>query len=181
MANTDVISKLTPELDAKRTKRTGLQIEYFQPRPPARGTNLGDCAIRSACWATGESWESVYKEMQDRTDRAKSRPQNILKAGTPLNVIKDFYRKRGWVWVETKGRVATTTRDHGLNMRGTVAERENVLFKAKNLPKQLCVAITTQHAVAVEDHVVLDSYDSRGDRSCVLEGFFIRRTVKQSY
>ena len=51
-----------------------------------------------------------------------------------------------------------------------------MLFKAENLPKQLCVAITTTHAVAVEDHVVLDSYDSRGDRSCILEGYFVKKS-----
>ena len=172
---TKVICKLTPEIDAKRTKRTGLKIEHFQPRPAERGLNLGDCAIRSACWATGEDWEAVYKEMQDRTDRAKRRPQDILKAGTPLNVIKDFYRARGWTWVEAVGQIKTTTKEYGYGLRGTITKRANVLFKAENLPKQLCVAITTTHAVAVEDHVVLDSYDSRGDRSCVLEGYFIRK------
>ena len=62
---------------------------------------------------------------------------------------------------------------------GTIrsTKRANVLFKAENLPKQLCVAITTQHAVAVEDHVVLDSFDSRGDRSCVLEGYFVKKSI----
>ena len=176
MTNTKVICKLTPELDAKRTKRTGLQIEHFQPRPAERGMNLGDCAIRSACWATGEDWESVYKEMQDRTDRAKRRPQNILKAGTPLNVIKDFYHKRGWTWVPAVGPMKTTVKTYrsGMTIRDT--RRANVLFKAENLPKQLCVAITSEHAVAVEDHVVLDSYDSRGDRSCVLEGYFVKKS-----
>jgi len=173
---TKVICKLTPEIDAKRTKRTGLKIEHFQPRPAERGLNLGDCAIRSACWATGEDWEAIYKEMQDRTDRSKRRPQNILKVGTPLNVIKDFYRARGWVWVEAQSKVKTITKDYGGGLRGTFTRPVNALFKAENLPKQLCVAITTQHAVAVEDHVVLDSYDSRGDRSCILEGYFIKKS-----
>ena len=40
MTSTKVICKLTPELDAKRTKRTGLKIEHFQPRQatPYRGS-----------------------------------------------------------------------------------------------------------------------------------------------
>lgn len=173
---TKVICKLTPEIDAKRTKRTGLKIEHYQPRPAERGLNLGDCAIRSACWATGEDWEAVYKEMQDRTDRSKRRPQNILKVGTPLNVIKDFYRARGWTWVEAVGQFKTTKKDYGYGLKGSITKRAKVLFKADNLPKQLCVAITTGHAVAVEDHVVLDSFDSRGDRSCVLEGYFIKKS-----
>jgi len=172
---TKVICKLTPEIDAKRTKRTGLKIEHWQPRPAERGMNLGDCAIRSACWATGEDWEAVYKEMQDRTDRTKRRPQNILKAGTPLNVIKDFYRARGWIWVQAVGKLVTTEEKTYFGTYRTT-KRANVLFKAENLPKQLCVAITTQHAVAVEDHVVLDSYDSRGDRSCILEGYFVKKS-----
>ena len=167
---------LTPEIDAKRTKRTGLKIEHWQPRPVERGMNLGDCAIRSACWATGEDWESVYKEMQAETDNYRSRPQNILKTGTPLAVIQRFYRKRGWTWVQAVGKLVTTEEKTYFGTCKTT-KRANVLFKAENLPKQLCVAITTQHAVAVEDHVVLDSYDSRGDRSCILEGYFIQGKV----
>ena len=100
---TKVICKLTPEIDAKRTKRTGLKIEYFQPRPAERGMNLSDCAIRSACWATGEDWESVYTELQERADACKRRPHNILRAGTPMTAIKDFYRARGWTWVQAVG------------------------------------------------------------------------------
>lgn len=175
MTKTITISKLTPELDAKRTKRTGLKIEYWQPRPAERGMNLGDCAIRSACWATGEDWESIYKEMQAEADSYKRRPQNILKTGTPLAVIQRFYRKRGWTWVPAVGPTKTTVKTYrsGMTLRDT--RRANVLFKAENLPKKLCVAITTEHAVAVEDHVVLDSYDSRGDRSCILEGYFVNK------
>ena len=176
MTSTKVICKLTPELDAKRTKRTGLKIEHFQPRPAERGMNLGDCAIRSACWATGEDWESVYKEMQARADRLGRPRQNILKAGTPFSVIKDFYRKRGWTWVPAVGPMKTTVKTYrsGMTLRDTWQAR--ALFKAENLPKQLCVAITTGHAVAVEDHVVLDSFDSRGDRSCVLQGYFVKKS-----
>ena len=169
---TKVICKLTPEVNVKRTKRTGLKIEYFQPRPDHLPSG-GDCAVRSACWATGESYEAVFAELQDRTNTAKRRNQDILKHGTPLSVIRDFYRKRGWTWVKAKGELVTTTEK---TYFGTCksTKRANVLFKADNLPKQLCVAITTQHAVAVEDHVVLDSYDSRGDRSTILEGYFVK-------
>lgn len=171
---TKAICKLTPEVDAKRTKRTGLKIEHFQPRPDHLPGG-GDCAVRSACWATGESYEAVFKELQERTDARQRRHVSILKAGTPISVIKDFYRARGWTWVEVKGELKTTEKTYRSGMRLRTTMRANALFKAENLPKQLCVAITTSHAVAVEDHVVLDSYDSRGDRSCVLEGYFIRR------
>lgn len=172
---TKVICKLTPEIDAKRTKRTGLKVEHFQPRPDHLPSG-GDCAVRSACWATGESYEAVFTEMQERANTYKRRPQDILKVGTPMTAIKDFYRKRGWTWVPAVGPTRTTVKTYrnGMTLRDT--RRANVLFKAENLPKQLCVAITTEHAVAVEDHVVLDSYDSRGDRSCVLEGYFIKKS-----
>lgn len=171
---TKVICKLTPELDVKRTKRTGLKIEHWQPRPDHLPSG-GDCAVRSACWATGESYEAVFAEMQERANACKRRPQDILKVGTPMNAIKDFYRKRGWTWVPAVGPMKTTVKTYrsGMTLRDT--RRANVLFKAENLPKQLCVAITTEHAVAVEDHVVLDSFDSRGDRSCILEGFFVKK------
>lgn len=169
---TKIICKLTPEIDTKRTKRTGLKVEHWQPRPDHLPSG-GDCAVRSACWATGEKYEDVFAELQQRADARKRRPVSILKAGTPLSAIKDFYRKRGWTWVKAQGEMVTTEeKTYFGTIRST--QRANVLFKAENLPKQLCVAITTLHAVAVEDHVVLDCYDSRGDRSCVLEGYFIR-------
>ena len=172
---TKVICKLTPEIDAKRTKRTGLKIEHWQPRPDHLPSG-GDCAVRSACWATGESYEAVLAELQERADACKRRRQSILKVGTPISAIKGFYRKRGWTWVEAKGELKTTVKHYSSGMTLRSTERANVLFKAENLPKQLCVAITTSHAVAVEDHVVLDSYDSRGDRSCILEGFFVKKS-----
>ena len=172
---TKVICKLTPELDAKRTKRTGLRIEHFQPRPDHLPSG-GDCAVRSACWATGENYEVVFNELQERANARKRRPVSILKAGTPLSAIKDFYRARGWTWVEAKGELKTTEKTYMSGMKIRTTKRANVLFKAENLPKRLCVAITTEHAVAVEDHVVLDSYDSRGDRSCVLEGYFVKKS-----
>ena len=159
--------------DAKRTKRTGLQFEKFQPRSQDLPSG-GDCAVRSACWATGEAYKDIFKEMQERSNAVKRRPVSILKTGTPLQAIKDFYRKRGWTWVPVKGKMVTTEKKtYCYTIRST--KRAKVLFKADNLPKQLCVAITTRHAVAVEDHVVLDSYDSRGDRSCVLEGYFVKK------
>ena len=166
--------KLTPELDTKRTKRTGLKIEYYQPRPDHLPSG-GDCAVRSACWATGESYQDVLAEMQYRTNVLKRRHYDILKHGTPRKVIKDFYHWRGWTWVGVKGQIVTKTEKTCFgSYRST--KRANVLFKAENLPKQLCVAITTTHAVAVEDHVVLDNHDSRGDRSCILEGYFIKKS-----
>ena len=169
---TKIICKLTPEIDAKRTERTGLKIEHWQPRPDHLPSG-GDCAVRSACWATGEKYEDVFAELQQRADACKRRPVSILKAGTPLSAIMGFYRKRGWTWVQVEGELKTTEKRYASGMRIRSTQRANVLFKAENLPKQLCVAITTKHAVAVEDHVVIDSFDSRGDRSCILEGYFI--------
>jgi hypothetical protein len=171
---TKVISKLTPEIDAKRAKRTGLQIERWQPRPDHLPSG-GDCAVRSACWATGEKYEDVFAELQQRANACKRRPVSILRAGTPLSAIKDFYRKRGWTWVKVLGELKTTEKRYASGMKIRTTKRANVLFKAENLPKKLCVAITTEHAVAVDDHVVLDSYDSRGDRSSILEGYFVKK------
>jgi hypothetical protein len=171
---TKIICRLTPEIDAKRVKRTGLQIEHWQPRPDHLPSG-GDCAVRSACWATGEDYETVFAELQERTNRVKRRNYPILKHGTPLSAIRSFYEARGWSWVPVKGQFKTTEKVYGGGLRGRITERVNVLFKAENLPKKPCVAITTRHAVAVEDHVVVDSYDSRGDRSCILEGYFVKK------
>ncbi len=159
--------------DAKRTKRTGLQYERYQPRPAERGLNVTDCAVRAACWATGEAYEDILKEMQERTDTFKTRPQDILKSGTPLIVIRRFMLARGWTWKPALGPFVTKEKNYG-RYKSKITQRKNLLFKAENLPRKTCVAITTSHAVAVEDHVVLDSYDSRGDRSCVLEGYFVK-------
>ena len=162
------------QTDAKRTKRTGLRYEKYQPRPADLPVG-GDCAVRSACRATGESYEEVMKEMQERADKYNhGRHRSILKSGTPLPVIKSFYYARGWSWRETKGELVEEVK-YGANWKYYSKKRKNRLFKADNLPFSLCVAITTSHAVAVEDHIVYDSYDSRGDRSCVLEGYFIKK------
>lgn len=160
-------------VDAKRTGRTGLRWSFFQPRP-ANIKAKADCAVRAACWATGESYHAVLAEMQALTNQRSSRKQNILLSGTPISVIRTFFEKRGWQWVETPSKkVWAETRIGGSTYTKFVAERR--LFKASELPAGLCVAITTRHAVAVEDHVVVDSYDSRGDRSCYLDGYFVKK------
>ena len=146
------LAKTFQSKDAKRARRTGLQYGYFQPRPDRRAYK--DCAVRAACWATGEDYEAILDDMLARVEAIMRRPVSILKTGTPLTAIRDFFCKRGWTWSKVTGR----------------------LFKAENLPKCLCVVITTSHAVAVEDHVVLDSYDSRGDRSCTLKGYFVKKS-----
>jgi hypothetical protein len=51
----------------------------------------------------------------------------------------------------------------------------NKLLKACDLPKEPIVAIVYGHAVAVVNHVVYDSWDSRGQRSRKLHGYFIKR------
>ena len=165
---------LTPEKDAKRTKRTGLQFERYQPRPDHLPSG-GDCAVRSACWATGEAYEDILAELQQRANRAKRRNYPILKHGTPMAAIRSFYEARGWSWVPVDGKLKTTVKTYKSGMVIRDTKRVNVLFKAENLPPCCCVAITTTHAVAVEDHVVVDSYDSRGDRSLVLEGYFVKK------
>ena len=162
--------------DLKRTKRTGLQWERYQPRPDHISAR-GDCVMRAFTWALDLNYEDVLKELQeicdDYTENSRRRSQSVKDVGTPLAVIQRFARRHGWEWKETKGPWQTKEKSYG-NFKATVTERKNVLFKAENLPRKLCVAITTRHAVAVEDHVCLDSYDSRGDRSCVLEGYFVK-------
>ena len=164
------------ERDARRRKRTGLQWERWQPRPD-HITARGDCVMRAWAWALDISYEKILIEMQDICDdytlNSRRRNQSVKDQGTPLAVIQRFARRHGWEWKETKGPWETKTKDYGYIKR-TYQKRKNVLFKADNLPRKLCVAITTRHAVAVEDHVCLDSYDSRGDRSCNLEGYFVK-------
>ena len=162
--------------DAKRTKRTGLKYEYWQPRPDHISAN-GDCVMRAWTWALNKDYEEVLNEMQaicdDYTLNSRRRNQRVKDSGTPLAVIQRFAKRHGWAWKETKGPWETKEKYYG-SYKSTIRKQKNVLFKADALPRKLCVAITTRHAVAVEDHVCLDSYDSRGDRSCVLEGYFVK-------
>ena len=159
----EAIAKEKLAKDAKRAKRTGLQYEYYQPRPDHIRAN-GDCVMRAFTWALGLDYEEVLKELQEICDEwtqsTYRRNRRIKDSGAPLNIIQTFAKRHGWEWKAVKG---------------TDYQRRRTLFKAENLPRKLCVAITTRHAVAVEDHVCLDSYDSRGDRSCVLEGFFVKK------
>ena len=165
--------------DAKRAKRTGLQWERYQPRP-GHISARGDCVMRAFTWALDLPYEDVLKELQDicddYTQNSGRRNQSVKDVGTPLAVIQRFARRHGWEWKETKGPFVEKRIPQFCSVQHRVVQqRKNVLFKAENLPRKLCVAITTRHAVAVEDHVCLDSYDSRGDRSCVLEGYFVKK------
>ena len=144
----------------RREKRTGLKWKYYQPRPDHIQAN-GDCVMRAFTKVLDLDYEKVLSEVQsicdEWTESNFKRSKSVKDVGAPLNIIRAFAERHGWTWRPVQG-----------NLRP--------LFKAKNLPRKLCVAITTRHAVAVDNHVCLDSYDSRGDRSCVLEGFFIKKS-----
>ena len=161
-------------LSQKREKRTGFKYEYYQPRPMDVRAS-GDCVIRAMSWCIPEmSYKVIHAELQKMTDSKFPRSgKNILFHGVNMTVIKAFMGRHGWVWHPAKHQQVKESVKRG-SWTYTKTKTKRKLFKAENLPRKLCMAITTRHAVAVDDHVVLDSYDSRGDRSCWLEGYFLK-------
>ena len=70
---TKVICKLPPTtrmstLSAPSAPASKIETRRSRPSPAL----WGDCAVRSACWATGESYEAVFAEMQERADAASA-------------------------------------------------------------------------------------------------------------
>jgi len=166
------ITPADQEKSQKRLKRTGLDYLHYQPRP-AHIHATGDCVIRALTWFfPEESYDDIHKELQARSNARFGPGKNILLSGCAVPVIAQFMRQRGWIYKEAKATITMRTIKRS-TYSFTVPREKRQLFKGENLPRT-CVAITTDHCVAIEDGIVLDAWDSRGDRSAYLEGYFVK-------
>jgi hypothetical protein len=120
-----------------------------------------DNACAPTAWAivTGLPFEQVFEELQSYQPKEK-----IERVGTCNSSSWRFAKRHGYQFVQHKA----------LYHRGQ-CRMVNQLLKACDLPKDPVVAIVYGHAVAVVNHVVYDSWDSRGQRSRKLHGYFIKR------
>ena len=131
-------------------------------------TNVGpgglkDCAVRAWTYATGEEYSAVLTELQRHDDLVRRRPVDIQQKGTQIAAMRRFAAARGWRWMDAAG-----------HWEGSVYH--NPPLAAENLPEGLVVAITTRHAVAVQDFTLMDEYDSRNN-SGELMGWFYQPAV----
>ena len=135
--------------------RTGLG---FVPVDLADKPNC--CAPTAWAIVTGLPFEQVFEELQSYQPKEK-----IERVGTCHSSSQKFAKNHGYTLVEPKP----------LYHRGQ-CRIIHKLLKASDLPKEPIVVLVPSHAVAVVDHVVYDSWDSRGQRSRKLQGYYIKRT-----
>lgn len=129
------------DIDARRTKRTGLSFVKWSPGPD---TMRKDCAVRALTLATGIPYEQVFKELQEDNNKHARRKSPIQRSGTYNQVSHNFLIRNGWRRMKDIGKV---------------------LLKKDQLPDCPCVVRVCGHMLYVENGRVWDTWDSRGDRS----------------
>lgn len=129
------------DIDARRTKRTGLDFVKWSPGPD---NMRQDCAPRALTLATGIPYEQVFKELQEDNTKYAGRKALIERGGTYNKVTNDFLVRNGWKKLKDIGKV---------------------LLKKDQLPDCPCVVLVAGHTLYVENGRVWDTWDSRGDRS----------------
>jgi hypothetical protein len=134
-------------------KRTGLDFVQVD-----LGTTPNSCSAVAWSIVTGLPFEEVLKELQSYQ---RSR---ISKVGTYARSSVLFANNHGYRWVDTSPVLKA-----GLSLS------KQKLLKAENLPKSAVVAQVHEHALAVVNHTIYDSFDSRGKRSRKLEGYFVEK------
>jgi hypothetical protein len=113
----------------------GGRSKYF------KASNVGDCAIRAVCNATGKDYKEVYNEFKKLNNGQSCRN------GTPKNVDKKYLKNIGWIW-------------HPINRKNG----ESCHLCSEDLPKGILVVQVSQHLTCVKDGVLYDTYDcSRGE------------------
>lgn len=124
----------------------GGRSKYF------KATNVGDCAVRAICNATGKDYKEVYNSINRL---AKTEKVTILKQGVSSardGVYKESMSKYiedelGWKW--------HSCCNFGSSKRTHLTESE--------VPSGTIIARLSKHFTCVKDGVLYDTYDcSRG-------------------
>lgn len=95
-----------------------------------RKQNKSDCAVRAITKCTGLDYDKVYDYLWMTQGKRPCK-------GTSMMAIESLMNSLGW----TKQNIYKT-------------------FNSKHVPMGNVLCIITRHAVAVQDHVVYDTYDS---------------------
>ena len=140
------------DIDARRTKRTGLGFIKWSPGPD---TMRKDCAVRALTLATGIPYEQVFKELQEDNNKYAGRKALIERGGTYNRVTANFLARNGWKKLKNIGKV---------------------LLKKDQLPDCPCVVRVAGHILYVEKGRVWDTWDSRGDRSRRVQDIWVELT-----
>jgi hypothetical protein len=117
----------------------------------------GDCVTRAIAIATGSPYKYVYDEINYLISMdVDASPKAGARTGVPRSVYQPYLEDRGFVWCPTMKIGSGTT----------------VHLRADELPSGMLIARVSKHLCAVEDGVVLDTYDpSRGGTRAVY-GYF---------
>lgn len=112
---------------------------YYNPNPSR--ASVGDCAIRAACAATGESWASAYTA--------------IAAMGLTMHDMPSANRVWG-AYLRARGFVRRS-------LPGGVGEDYTVADFAAEHPAGRYVVATSGHVVCVRSGDWLDTWDSGGE------------------
>jgi len=123
---------------------------YYNPNPSKKET--GDCVVRAMCKATGQDWDTIYKQLFDIGFELKVMP-NADEAWKELLIKNGF----------TQHKIS--------NKRGT--KRPTVDSFARTNKKGTYVLRVANHIVTCEDGKYYDLWDSG---NCSLYGYWEKPT-----
>jgi hypothetical protein len=120
----------------------------------------GDCAIRAAAIALGQSYRTTKSEMNELLIEMTGGLERSCNNGTPTSVLHRYMTERGYELTLTP---KTYLQDHDFSGRTVIA-------------------VLARHYVGIVDNVVLDTWDSRKCRktkcgSPKLSGFYEKRII----
>lgn len=113
-------------------------FRFFNPNP--LGKNTGDCAVRALCAVAGDSWDSVHRELCERSRDYGDMPSSN-------EVWGSFLKDRGWKrrFLRNDCPICYTVEDF-----------------CREYPIGTYILGLEGHVVAVIDGAVYDTWDSCG-------------------
>ena len=136
--------------------RTPVGFEYNDGGREEAGFvgSVGDCVTRAIAIATGKDYLEVRKELMDakknwmensRSRHAKRTKSSSVRNGTPKDVWRPYLESLGW---ERKTLIK-------------FGDPERKELTKESVPEGIAIVEVRKHIMAVIDHVVHDSWDSR--------------------
>ena len=128
------------------------------------GANISDCVIRALTVATGESYYDVLTEISDYaadiTGRTPGRCMHMIQsgAGVTSETIERFMAARSWKQIYP--------------LDSTYAGFKRATFRPEYLPAD-CVADMNDHTAAVQDGMLVDTFDAIGRGTRKLNSYFV--------
>lgn len=135
----------------------GGRSKYF------KATNVGDCAVRAICNATGKDYKEVYDAINLIAKRSRKskreRGTTSSRNGVHIRIAKKYIEDvLGWKWVACMG-IGTGCQIH-------VREDE--------LPRGNLILNLSRHFSCVKDGVLYDTYDCSRDGTRCVYGYWVQ-------